>query len=206
MGQETAPATWAPVPRMVQGTVRREPDNSSHSSGGRHGRISSGVLFAGILIVLLWCGPALAAEDILAQSGIRYPDGYDVNTVGEVQGKVSSFVLPEKGPARFTLISRKDTYTVFASPAWYWNDYGLALKEGTEIKVIGSKALGKDGNLYIIAQELRLPDVSRPLVFRGKDGAPLWKHFGADGGRGGFGSPAGNKGGLGAGRGAGRGR
>jgi hypothetical protein len=174
----------------------------------RQSRVSTGTLLVCFLLIplLFCCKAALAADDIIEQSGIRYPDGYDVNTVGEVRGKVQNFVFPPKGPAHFTLISPKDTYTVFVSPSWYWSDYGVTLKDGTEIRVIGSKSLGKDGNLYIISQEIRFPDSARSLVFRSKDGSPLWKHFGSGSARGGIGSPSGSKGGMGAGRGMGRGR
>jgi hypothetical protein len=168
------------------------------------------------LLVLLFClcqsfrEPVRAAdENLLEQSGIRYPEGYDVNTVGEVRGKAYGFVQPDKGPAYFSLNSRKDTYTVFLSPGWYWNDLKATIKDGEELFVLGSKTLGKDGNLYIIAQEVRVPGSSRSLVLRGVDGSPLWRPFGTGpgGGQGGFGSPAGSRGGIGSGAGgAGRGR
>jgi hypothetical protein len=166
------------------------------------------VAVAFIISLLFFPGSVFSAADsVLEQSGILYPDGYDINTVGEVQGKAYSFVQPEKGPARFTLVTKSDAYTVFVAPAWYWNDYGVTIKNGQEMLVTGSKSLGKDGNLYIIAQEMHLPGVSQPLVFRGKEGLPLWKPFGSgtSQGRGGFGSSTGGKGVSGSG-GAGRGR
>lgn len=166
--------------------------------------------FISTFILLLFFCPiiTLGAEDtdaVLKQSGIRYPDGYDVNTVGEVRGTARNFVKPEKGPVHFSLTTKTDTYTVFASPLWYWNDYDVSTQNGDEVVVTGSKSLGKDGNLYIIARELRFPGINRSLLFRGKEGLPLWKPFGTSTGRGGFGSPAGSKGGVGSGN-AGRGK
>ena len=163
-----------------------------------------------LMSFLLWPARASAVDDgVLERSGIRYPDGYDVNTVGEVQGKVYDFVQPEHGPAHFSLVSRRDTYTVFVSPVWYWSDFGVVLKSGEDVRVIGSKSLGKDGNLYIIAQEIRLSSSGRSLTLRSDEGLPLWKFSGsgAPAGRGSFGSPQGGKGGGGlGGGGAGRGR
>ena len=100
-------------------------------------------------------------------------------------------------------------YTVIASPVWYWDDLGAKINDGEEVRVVGSKALGKDGNLYIIAQEMKLLTSGQSLVFRGKDGSALWKASigGSAGGRGGFGGSGGGKGGIGGGSGGtGRGR
>jgi uncharacterized membrane protein YgcG len=197
---------------MVPASVHRQTDNNSYQPKYKSSRACLTALLCLILVILIlvWAGSGFAAEDrTLEQSGIRYPEGYDINTVGEVQGKVYGFVQPGKGPARFSIVSRRDTYTVFASPSWYWNDFGIKLKDGDVVQVIGSKSLGKDGNLYIIAQEVRVPASGQSLVFRGIDGTPLWKPFGsgASGGHGGFGSSAGGRGGVGAGGGgAGRGR
>jgi hypothetical protein len=194
---------------MERGTVRRQTDKSSgRGLAGRHCRA---MVLALLTLALCLSQPfsklvAAADDNLLQQSGIRYPEGYDVNTVGEVQGKAHGFVQPDKGPAYFTLSSRRDTYTVFLSPGWYWNDLKATIKDGEELLVVGSKTLGKDGNLYIIAQEVRIAGSGKTLALRGVDGSPLWRPFGAGsgGGQGGFGSPGGGRGG-GAG-GAGRGR
>ena len=137
-------------------------------------------------------------EQVLPQSGIRYPGGFDPNTVGTVEGRVSEYRQPKKGPVRFQLESRRDTYTVLVSPAWYWNDLGADIPAGTRILVRGSKSLGKDGKLYIIAQEINILLSEQSLVFRSKDGAPLWKgsRRGATGGHWGYGSSQGGMGGM----------
>ncbi|HSO72284.1 MAG TPA: hypothetical protein VLR91_06510 [Thermodesulfobacteriota bacterium] len=96
-----------------------------------------------------------------------------------------------------------------ASPAWYWNDSQLKVNDGTEVIVRGSKSYGKDGRLYIVAEEIRLPASSQAASFREPNGSPLWKGSGRSfgGGSGGFGSSSGGKGGFGGGLGGGgRGR
>jgi hypothetical protein len=142
--------------------------------------------------VLFPAAAARAAEsgDVLEGSGIRYPEGFDRNTVGEIRGTAHAVDRPESGPIRFRLESGKDAYTVLVSPAWYWEDLRTEVPEGAEVKVRGSKTLGRDMGLYIIAQEIRVPSSGKAWVFRDDDGTPLWKaHSGSMGRGGGSGSP-----------------
>lgn len=157
-----------------------------------------------MLIIVLPSITQAANEEglVLPESGIHYPGGFDVNTVGDVQGKVSSIHVPERGPVRFYVSTGRETFTVLASPPWYWQDMGGNMIEGKRVHIHGSKTLGKDGNLYIIAQEIRIIDSGTTLAFRDEDGLPYWRSGSVGGGRGGFGSPMR---GDGAGRGAGGG-
>lgn len=137
-------------------------------------------------------------DTILSGSGIVYPGGYDLNTVGDIQGKISGLVIPESGPVQLTLIGEKETYIILASPGWYWKDKNITLSEGTEVSVRGSKSLGKDGKLYIIAQEIRITGSKKTLAFRNESGKALWSS-GSQTGRtgsksGGFGSSSGGSG------------
>jgi len=150
--------------------------------------------------------PAQERDVVLPGSGIHYPGGYDSNTVGEVRGRAYVYALSEDGPVRFRVESGRETYEVMASPRWYWNDLGASIPDGTEVRVRGSKSLGKDGNLYLIAQEMRVLSTGKTYAFRDDDGYPLWKgpRTGAQGAGGGFGS---SQKGIGGGAGAaGRGR
>ncbi|OPY91583.1 MAG: hypothetical protein A4E73_01914 [Syntrophaceae bacterium PtaU1.Bin231] len=158
-----------------------------------------------LLALLVLIGPAAADERgfVLPESGIRYPDGFDINTVGVIRGKASDVQIPESGPVRFRVASGRDTYTVLASPPWYWNDLNGNGVDGMTVQVRGSKTLGRDGNLYLIAQEVLILPTNRVIVFRGEDGSPFWRASGLNGERkGGFGSPMR---GEGAGRGMGTG-
>jgi hypothetical protein len=112
---------------------------------------------------------------ILPGSGIIYPGGYDPNTVGEVQGRISGVVIPESGPVRITLITDKETYTVLASPGWFWRDMNVTNPEGMDVNVRGSKTVGIDGNLYIIAQEIKMIRSKKSLIFRSESGKALWR-------------------------------
>ena len=151
-----------------------------------------------------------SAEDgdvVLQGSGVHYPGGFDPNTVGEVQGKAYGLSQPQNGPVRFRLESGNETYTVLASSGWYWKDLKAQLLDGSNVAVRGSKTLGNDMQLYIVAQKIRLLDSGRTLVLRNDAGKPLWKGQagGATGTQGGFmggsGSMGGGFGGMGGGMG-----
>ncbi len=165
------------------------------------------LFFIFILVLPFFIKPVGADENdsVLKESGIRYPDGFDQNTVGEVHGKAKGLFIPESGPVRFYLSSKKETYTVIVSPRWYWEDLGVKISDGEEISVLGSKTLGRDGKLYIIAQEIRLVESGKTIVIRNNNGSPLWKGAGQSsvGTQKGFGSPLRGGGGMG---GAGHGR
>lgn len=152
-------------------------------------------LLPGFLCVLFLFpagGIALAAGDgtILEGSGIRYPGGFDPNTVGEVHGTARGVEKPDRGPMRFRLESGKETYTVLVSPSWYWEDLRTEIPEGAEVGVRGSKTLGRDMGMYIIAQSIRVMSSGQAWVFRDEKGTPLWKGQGEGMGvGGGSGSP-----------------
>jgi hypothetical protein len=156
---------------------------------------------------LLQSAHAEEGDVVLQGSGVHYPGGFDPNTVGEVQGKAYGLTQPQNGPVRFRLEAGNETYTVLASSGWYWKDLKTKLSDGSNVVVRGSKTLGNDMQLYIVAQKIRLLDSGRSLVLRDEAGKPLWKGQagGATGGQGGFmggnGSMGGGFGGMGGGMG-----
>ncbi|MBI5016020.1 MAG: OB-fold nucleic acid binding domain-containing protein [Deltaproteobacteria bacterium] len=121
---------------------------------------------------------------MLPGSGIHYPGGFDQNTVGEVRGRARGLTRPEHGPVTFRLEAEGGSYTVVTSPAWYWDDLAPDLPDGAEVVVRGSKSLGRDEALYIVAQEVRVVATGTSLVFRSTQGRALWGG-GRRGGRGG---------------------
>jgi hypothetical protein len=128
---------------------------------------------------------------VLPESGIHYPGGFDPNTVGEVRGRTHGLLQPPSGPMQFRIDSGRETYIVIACPSWYWKDLGVKISDGTEVRIRGSKSLGKDGNLYLIGQDMEVLSSGKSYAFREDDGYPLWKgsRTGTQGTRGGFGSP-----------------
>jgi hypothetical protein len=179
------------------------------------------------LLFLLQAGllhEARAQDTTLPESGIRYPGGFDSNTVGEIKGTAFGFSFPERGPVSFKVSVLSETYTILVSPLSTWsNDIKYALKEGAEVRVLGSKTLGPDGRLYMIAQDVETTQARKKMSFRSGEGFPLWERpvvkrntdsgpsfrrsFEGSGGafsNGGKGSAGGRKGGGGGGGGGGR--
>jgi len=109
----------------------------------------------------------------LPSCGIRYPGGYDPNTVGVVEGSVASFDHPEQGPVSFRLEVAGETYTVFAAPAWFWEERKIKIGNGDRVRVKGSKSMGADGNLYLVAQEITVSGAANPVVLRDTRGTPF---------------------------------
>jgi hypothetical protein len=135
-----------------------------------------GFFFIIFLTFTLISGSARAEEkDIILDSGIHYPGGFDANTVGEVQGKAVHIYRPEKGPMRFQLVTAYGTYTILTCPPWFWNDLRVRIGEGAEVAVRGSKTIGRDGVLYVIAQEVQVSPGGQSYCFRSKDGTPAWR-------------------------------
>lgn len=199
-----------PVLKTEPVTEHRPAGNNPHPS--RCGAILFVLLavFFSTAFIGIIRGSALAADENIrfGESGILYPGGFDPNTVGEIRGKAFQFTRPAKGPVYFQIRTDRDIYTVLVSPSWYWDDSRLNMPDGTEVVIRGSKSFGQDGNLYIIAQEMRLPATNQAVRFRENDGTPLWGGPGRPswGGRGGSGSGSGvSSGGAGGSLGSGSG-
>jgi hypothetical protein len=129
-----------------------------------------------LLAISIFFIPGAMAEDIvLPGSKIRYPGGFDPNTVGEIQGTATDFSFTGDGPVSFQIKFSQDTYLVLVSPKSSWSDELTEdLKEGAYVRVIGSKTLGADGRLYMIAQDVEVPQTGRKFSFRSEKGSPLW--------------------------------
>jgi hypothetical protein len=179
---------------------------------GRGGAAWRAPLLIPALLALFLAFPAGAHSEepdaVLAGSGIQYPGGFDADTVGEVRGRVSDSSIPGDGPVRFRVNTGRENYTVLASPPWYWKDLRVDLPDGSEVRIRGSKTLGKDMALYVVAQEVQLLPSGKRWVFRDGNGYPLWqgrKGVAAGSGMGGV-SPMRRGGGIGGGPGGPGGR
>lgn len=162
---------------------RMEPEMVRLLRGSSHVSLRSKAVLAALLFLIYLVVPLLATQQaraeekdtVLPESGIHYPGGFDPNTVGKVEGKVHGYFQPKRGPVRFQVASGRETYTVLVSPVWYWKDLGAKVSDGTQVRVQGSKSLGRDGKLYIIAQEIQILPSGQSLVFRNEYGFPFWK-------------------------------
>ena len=113
-------------------------------------------------------------DQTLPGCGICYPGGYDVNTVGDVRGIVVEIQSPAEGPVRVVVVGEGERWVVLASPSWFLKSARLRLAPGDAVVVHGSKTLGADGTLYLVAREIRPPDGAPVAVLRDRRGVPLW--------------------------------
>ena len=131
-----------------------------------------------VVFTLVVAAPAGAEDEkdlVLPGCGICYPGGYDPNTVGEVKGPVSELVVPDNGPVRFTVSDDEERWVVLASPSWFWKSADVHLAPGETVTVRGSKSLGADGRLYIVAQSIGFQGRQPALLLRDARGVPLWR-------------------------------
>ena len=143
------------------------------------------LLAAGIAPTAASVEPARSQEQepemILPACGIRYPGGFDPNTVGVAEGRVAALTRPERGPVTFRLETAGGTYTVLAAPAWYWGEIRPAVRDGERVRVKGSKTMGADGDLYLVAQEIVPAGAGETVVLRDASGKPRWSGCGPKG-------------------------
>lgn len=140
------------------------------------GRVLTGALLS-IFLCLAAASFAGAVEKggAFEQSGIHFPGGFDLNTVGELTGRVAGIYRPSgNGPVMINLETIWEKYSVITCPLWYWDELKVNISAGEEIRVIGSKSLGQDSNLYIIAQEINFVGQGKTITLRSKTGTPLW--------------------------------
>jgi hypothetical protein len=139
-------------------------------------RVLTGTLLA-ILLCLAALSHAGAAREngAFEQSGINFPDGFDLNTVGDLRGRATGFYRPAGGgPVVLNLETEWEKYAILTCPPWYWDELKIKVSVGEEVRVIGSKSLGKDSRLYIVAQEIHFIAQRRSVTLRNKAGTPLW--------------------------------
>ena len=108
-------------------------------------------------------------------SGLDLNQGYDVNTVTSIKGKVITLNVDEGGgPVLIEIRTSSGAVNLVAGPRWYWKDNGIPVTVGDEILAHGAKAEGKDGRMYLLAQKLTNQTTGDSLVLRGDDGVAVW--------------------------------
>lgn len=156
-----------------------------HVAFARFSALPPFLLLLGALFALTPTAGARAQEQepevTLPAGGIRYPGGYDPNTVGTVEGRVAALESPQRGPVSFRLESAGEAYVVLAAPTWYWADRKFAIANGDLVRVKGSKTMGADGNLYLVAREITAAGAEKPEVLRDAGGKPVWSGCGPGG-------------------------
>jgi hypothetical protein len=141
------------------------------------GRIFSIIIWAIILNCLL-IGSVFAgfwgSED-RGKSGLDFNRGYDANTVSTMSGRAVS--LPHPGENENIIVeirSGYETLIISVGPEAYWGKKGIAINLNDDINVKGSKAQGKDGKSYMLAQKLVNRTTGAQVELRSEKGEPAW--------------------------------
>lgn len=119
------------------------------------------------------------------QSGLNLETGYDANTVTSMTGRVVSMQAgDDRRNAQLELESSGTRAVVVLAPHSYWAENGIALKAGDDVSVRGSKAQGKDGVVYVLAQKITDTSKKVSVSLRNESGRPVWAVGGMDSGKG----------------------
>lgn len=116
----------------------------------------------------------LFADDTASgRTGLDLNQGYDRNTVVTLTGRVAARPVTELGPLTMELLVGNERLSVVLGPSWYFQNDSLDWKVDDVVTVRGSRAQGKDGRNYLIAQWISLPNGDQMAV-RSTAGRPLW--------------------------------
>jgi hypothetical protein len=114
-------------------------------------------------------------SDDKGKSGLDFSGGYDINTVSTISGRVVS--LPHAGERETVIVEIKggyETLNISVGPGSYWKTKGIAINLNDELTVKGSKAQGKDGKSYVLAQKLVNRATGAQMELRSEKGEPAW--------------------------------
>ncbi len=142
-----------------------------------------------LIAVLLMSSPVVAhafqGGDGDRQSGLNLETGYDANTVTTMAGRIMSVQIgDDHRNAQLELENNGVHAVVVLGPQRYWAEHGIALKAGDDITVRGSKAQGKDGVVYVLAQKITDTSINASVSLRNESGRPAWAGSGMGNGSG----------------------
>ena len=147
------------------------------------------ILFIYIIVVFFVTSPVAAhafwGADSDGQSGLNLETGYDANTVSTISGRIVSLqVGAEYRKSSLVLENNGTQAIVVLGPHRYWAEFGIELKAGDLVTVRGSKALGKDGKVYVLAQKFTDTSQNTSVTLRNESGHPAWVGGGMSNGQG----------------------
>lgn len=111
-----------------------------------------------------------------SRNGLNLETGYDANTVTTVTGRIVTLQTgDDHSNAQLELESNGVSAIVVLGPQSYWAEKGIPLKAGDYIMVRGSKAQGKDGAVYILAEKITDRSLDTTISLRNESGQPAWR-------------------------------
>lgn len=164
-------------------------------------RLHIPLVMAALVITVVLQRPAEAflgfgGESARGTSGLDLVQGYDRNTVTTVTGRIAVIPGATMDPVVLEVTAGSERLLIVVGPRWYLQDDDSVWKVGDEITARGSKAQGKDGRSYLLAQWLSTSSGGR-MVLRTPTGRPNWSGGTRSGNVGGGGSGQNSHGGSG---------
>ncbi|NDY42505.1 hypothetical protein G3N55_06570 [Dissulfurirhabdus thermomarina] len=126
-------------------------------------------------------GAALAAALVFlcaAQAPGADETVYDENTEIVLTGTVAAFppAAFRRGMHVFLLRAGGHTYRVLTAPRWFLRRIGFTLQQDEKVTVVGSKFYDVNGELALLAREVRFPESGRVQTFRDAACRPVWRN------------------------------
>ena len=111
----------------------------------------------------------------LGKSGLDFNRGYDINTVATVAGRVISTQRSgDQGHVLIEIRNSSETINICVGPGSYWDKNGIQVHANDEISAKGSRAQGKDGKIYLLAQRFVNRTTGAQVDLRNESGRPGW--------------------------------
>jgi hypothetical protein len=142
------------------------------------GRFSPRLLVISALLNLIVAGTVHAwffGGDDKGKSGLDFNQGYDMNSVTTMTGRVVS--PPHAGDAGHVVIviqSGTDMVHLVVGPTQFWKKNGIPVSFNDNITVKGARAQGDDGRLYLLAQKINNLSTGKRTSVRDDLGMPAW--------------------------------
>ncbi|MBU5613964.1 DNA-binding protein [Geomonas azotofigens] len=143
------------------------------------------LLVMALLLNGVWHGEASAGflgfgSDGKAKSGLDFNRGYDLNTVGNVAGRVTS--LPRQVEDEQYILEVQTSAGIVnlsVGPGAYWQKKGITVRVNDAISAKGARAQGQDGRDYLLTQKLVNRTTGATIELRSESGEPAWSGRGA---------------------------
>jgi len=129
-------------------------------------RIRAAIIFA-ILLLLSLSSLSYAESEIT--------EGYDENTEITIKGVAAEIINAMRGSVLIKIKTDTKTYNVVTAPRWYLSRNASAFNTVSAIEVTGSKYFARDGNLYIIARQIKNLETGKTIILRDTRFRPLWR-------------------------------
>jgi hypothetical protein len=101
-------------------------------------------------------------------------EGYDTNTVITVRGRIAAIHSDDSKQVRVDVETGNRRVVVVLGPRDYWKAHGIKLTIGDRITVRGSKAQGKNGVVFLLAQKISEESRGQEVAIRSDTGRPAW--------------------------------